>query len=608
MTKRSITFEHLLYFLAFLLAAGLRFLNLGSAGLSELEAGWAMQALRVARGEPLAAAPLAQPAYIFLTGLTFTVLPATDALARFWPALSGSLLVLLPLFFRSALGRTAALICAFGLALDPGLVAGARTAGGPLMAASFALLALGFWRERQTVLAGLLAGLAVLSGPGLFFGLILAGLGLLVFRRSGWSIAHWGTNERPLDLRPALGAAAAVILLLGTYFFQVPQGLAGWFSGLADFLRGLIPPQMDAAPAGQILFTLMAYQPLALLFGLFGAFRILFAPALQPAASFSDAGRPAYLQTALNRRYTGLALVLWAGLALLLALLYPARQPGDLVWVIVPLWTLAALELSDFLPQRKVDWLAAGHAALIFIFLALFWFNLSAIGRAPGAGFDLRAGVMLGTLALVILTTVLIGLGWSWETGLYGFTWGVGVSLLAYLISASWGVSQLRSSQPVELWTQGPGVLQADLLRSTLEEISVWNTGFPDQIEILAPDSSASLQWNLRSFTHARFVANPASGVWSEGGLQTVRQGLNQGPPAVVITLTEDAPELAAGYRGQDFVYWVDRGWEGAAPQNLAGWITFRQAPLSQGSLYLWVRSDLFPDGAGETSRSQEIS
>ena len=54
MTKRSITFEHLLYFLAFLLAAGLRFLNLGSAGLSELEAGWAMQALRVARGDAVA--------------------------------------------------------------------------------------------------------------------------------------------------------------------------------------------------------------------------------------------------------------------------------------------------------------------------------------------------------------------------------------------------------------------------------------------------------------------------------------------------------------------------------------------------------------------------
>src|SRR5690606_24605371 len=136
----------------FLLGAGLRFLSLGSAELSELEAGWAMQALRVARGEPLAAAPLAQPAYIFLTGLTFTVLPATNALARFWPALSGSLLVLLPLFFRKSLGRTAALIFAFGLALDPGLVAGARTAGGPVMAASFALLTLGFWRERQTVL------------------------------------------------------------------------------------------------------------------------------------------------------------------------------------------------------------------------------------------------------------------------------------------------------------------------------------------------------------------------------------------------------------------------------------------------------------------------
>jgi predicted membrane-bound mannosyltransferase len=84
-----------------------------------------------------------QPAYIFLTGSTFAVFGSSDFTARLWPALLGGCLVLLPFFFRRPLGRLAALVCAFGLALDPGLVAVSRQAGGPMLAVSFLLLALG---------------------------------------------------------------------------------------------------------------------------------------------------------------------------------------------------------------------------------------------------------------------------------------------------------------------------------------------------------------------------------------------------------------------------------------------------------------------------------
>ncbi len=49
-------------------------------------------------------------------------------------------------------------------------------------------------------------------------------------------------------------------------------------------------------------------------------------------------------------------LSLWMLVALLLALFYPAHQVGDLAWMLIPLWSLAALELahsSHVLPEER---------------------------------------------------------------------------------------------------------------------------------------------------------------------------------------------------------------------------------------------------------------
>ena len=91
--SQKLTLEIVLYSLAFLLALFLRLLNLGAAPLSDQEAGWALQALQIARPETAAASQGsgAQPAYVILTGLTFIFLGANDFLARFWPALAGAL-------------------------------------------------------------------------------------------------------------------------------------------------------------------------------------------------------------------------------------------------------------------------------------------------------------------------------------------------------------------------------------------------------------------------------------------------------------------------------------------------------------------------------------
>ena len=130
--------EHLLYLLILVIAAALRLINLGLIPLSEYEASWAMQAFDIAQGNEVVFT--GQPAYVIITSFIFNIMGSSTALARLLPALLGSSLVIVPYVFRHHLGRTPALIFALGLALDPGLVAVSRTAGGQMTALGFAFI------------------------------------------------------------------------------------------------------------------------------------------------------------------------------------------------------------------------------------------------------------------------------------------------------------------------------------------------------------------------------------------------------------------------------------------------------------------------------------
>jgi len=80
----------------FLLGLCLRLVGLGSIPFSAGEAQAAWQALQVARDLPVETAVNA--AYQGLTAATFAVMQANAFWARYWPALAGASLALLPLF------------------------------------------------------------------------------------------------------------------------------------------------------------------------------------------------------------------------------------------------------------------------------------------------------------------------------------------------------------------------------------------------------------------------------------------------------------------------------------------------------------------------------
>ncbi len=177
------------------------------------------------------------------------------------------------------------------------------------------------------------------------------------------------------------------------------------------------------------------------------------------------------------------------------------------------------------------------------------------------------------------MTTILIGLGWNWEISRNGLVWGITAICLIYSISVLWSAAFLRPNQPSELWGAPPGTGETDLLLSTIREMSDRQTGLPQFIKIQSTVDNPSLRWALHSFPDTQFTPT------------LPRESM----PAVLITTQDQAePTLTADYRGQDFLWRVWPGWSGALPDDFINWLTFRQAPVVNEQIILWVRSDLF--------------
>jgi hypothetical protein len=565
--------EHSLYALAFILALGVRLFRLGALPLSDEEARWALQALSIARGEPFAMGP--QPLYVVLTGLLFALFSAGNFLARLLPALAGAGLVLLPLFHRGWLGRYASLILAFGLALDPGLLAASRMAGGPLLGLVFGLAALTAWYAQRSVATGVFGGLALLSGASILHGAIALVLAWLLsarlemkFRPGGAMAFEVPSSEEGMQLSIMLYWLAGTVLVVGTLFLRLPQGLGALAGTIPDYLQGWVTA--SGVPSLRLPVALLVYQPLVLIFALVATAR-----AWSPGSA-----RFSYLKL----------LSLWAAFALLLSILYPARQVIDLVWVLVPLWALASVELVRQFSRtqnQNTFYVSAGQAALIFLLLVFAWLMVANLGnpRVLVTPEILQNALVLifGALLMAVLSSALIGLGWSWETARRGVLWGLTTSMVVWMLSGAVGSTQLRRGAEQELWVRSPMIAQADLLLSTLSDLSAWQTGHQFAIDISVTVDAPSLHWTLRDFYSASY-RNALS--------------LESRPSTIIAYLGQESPAVAASYRGQDFAWQTYPLWQGVLPDNLPLWLAFKEAPQQHTQIILWAREDIFPDGS----------
>lgn len=564
MSIRRIDLFQVLSILAFALAFSVRLYQLGMAPLSDFESEPALQALHISRGDHSVLGH--EPGYMLLSAALFYVFNDTNGFARFLPALAGSLLVLVPILLHSLLGRPAALITAFGLALDPGLVTASRLAGGPMVAAGFGLMAIALLYVNRPIWAGVFAGLAIISGPQAFSGALGLGLtaviGYLLVRRGQLEpLREEGKQfESKKGLWNGIVAGGGVILVAATLFFQLPQGLGSVTGIVPAYLEGWLT--RTGVPASRCLTALLIYEPLPLIFGVLGAVR-------------SWRSRLAVSQW----------LSLWSAFAFVITLLYPGRQVMDLVWVLIPLWGLAGLEISRYFSVEEKDRLpAAIQASLILILMALGWINLAGLSQVGGDVqlYRLRLAVVGGTIALGAVTTILVALGWSSSAAKLGLVWGLIAGLGLYMIATMWWSAQLHPNGAQELWYPGSAIDQERLLLTTLGDLSEGKSGFRESIDVVVTTAAPSLQWALRDWPNARFATTTVAG---------------ELPSVIISTSDQPDPSLAVAYRGQDFAWWLYPSWQNSLASVWPTWLVFRKAPEEIGYIILWARSDLFPGG-----------
>jgi len=586
MKAYKLTTEHLLYWLVFLVALALRLFQLGAASLSDVEAGWALQALGLQHAGAVTLG--AQPAYLLLTSQLFSIFGDTNFLARLFPALTGSLLVWLPFFFRrwmrdSSWLHRAGLVMAFGLAIDPGLVSLSRQVGSLMPALVFTLLALACLLHRRMVWTGICAGLALLSGLAFLQGLLILGISWGFSRLAGRASLQTqpdGNNAEPpvepistRSMGTALAALVGTVLVVGTLFLRLPQGLGALAGTIPAYLNTWVAS--SGIPVLRLPASLLVYQPLVLIFVILGAVRAWFGA-----------------QADQHTRQVRVGLSIWVVVAILLPLLYAGRHVGDMAWALIPLWALAAIEISRAWDLAHEDTfsrlVSAGLGLLLFVLAVVGWINLLSIGRYQ-VSVVVYWAIIIGALLLSIIAVLLVAATWSTSAARLGVVGALCIVLGLQLFANTWGMSIVRQNGAQELWPAPAATGQAEQLRLTLTDLSIWSTGLKDQLEIVSLVESSALQWELRHFPNARFETGLAS---------------SASPPVVITLKGVELPSLTEKYRGQDFIWRIYPGWQGVFPPGFINWLAFRQAPLGQEQIILWARADIFPGGNLETSGS----
>lgn len=597
-----LTVERAAYVAVGLLAAALRFFQLGLRPLTEAEAAQALAAFRFSHGAIQAAPAGTIPALFTGNVAAFTLFGAGDTISRWLPALAGLILALLPYGLRGRLGRGGALTASLLLALSPVAVYYSRALDGAILVAACGLaMAAGLVsyfdsrRPASLYLAAAALGLGLCAGPAmltllLIFGLYAACLFALarLNRGGGWSalMDAWSAARNEPGLLTRLGVIlAAGFGLAATTLVLHPAGIGNAADLLAAWIRGFVPEPGGQHPVYLVL-VMLRYELLVLFLGLVAVgwwirlrrgHAFWLPPQAQPRSAFS---------------HTGL-LVFWAASAGILVLATGDRLPASLLLVVVPLALLAGQGLEQtwhwlawHAPWRDLAIITAAALGLV-VFLYLW------VGRATltadsstvsilGLTLYTTTGYLLLVLLAVLLLVALVAVAWYWRGTrlVLASAWLTAVVILALFgFRTMWGASFANTADPRELLNLQPTPLEVRYLVTELETLSETRVNDTHALPVTVETQAGPVvAWYLRDFAKQTTVDSLAN------------QPAPPDTPAVVTLAAQGLP-IGETFRGQSFplrAHWQPWGLNG---RQWLRWFLFAEAhqPAVDREAVLWA-------------------
>ena len=549
------TFETGIYILLIVLALGFRFGMLGATGLADQEATHALQALELSRGTGTIIG--GQPGYVGLTTVLFTVFSGNEFWARFWSAVFGSGLVLVPVLFRKYLGKVPALVLAGLIVIDPAMISLSRTAASSIMGITCFFAGLGFFVNRRPILASLFWGVFLSAGTEIWIGVFAFFVSFFAFK----SVFDLNEEKIQINWKKLVFPGIVFAIVITSQLMIHPNGISGIGTSLAVYFQSW--QVNESIDLGHFLIESILLQLPLILFGL--------------AAAISGLIR--------KDKLTGFLATWWA-LAFITVLLNPSRNTLLLGWATIPLLCLTAILLTKFFSTIRFDskWIGIGQIVFSFFMIATSFFYLMNITNSPEVDPILFRNKLVAVFLPLILLIAITGLftwGWNSPSAKNGLLTTLSVLGVMMLFSNGWKAAGWTSLIQMQLWKTDRTVTGDQILLKELSDLGRWTSGQANGLEIeVSGIKSPSIDWALRNFSHVTHSGQVNQNTTTQ----------------VLITSTDIQFGTAASYRGQKIVWSQTPDILNMKIWSWIKWLVYRQAPLQSQEVLLWARNDLFKE------------
>jgi uncharacterized protein (TIGR03663 family) len=560
-----LTIELALYGVVLCLALALRLGGLQIRIMDVPEADQAWQAWQLAHGVE----PKGGYSPLLLSGqaLLFALFGGSDVIARLWPALFGSAMVLLPYLMRAHLGRVGALAAALGIAISPTLVYSARYGNGVTPMLSCALASSALWlaylrdrRQAYLYAAVVVDALFLLADP--------RAIGVVIAFAVAWAIERYAFKRNLFELGSdrsipwkTLGVVGGLVLVVvATAYPFNPSGIATWGEFTTSWAAHL-RPVVNGQPWYYALGALLLYEPFLLVFGVIGVVDLLV-------------------------RRDRAVLFVWVALGtLVLATLAGGRDVGDVAAVCVFMAVLAGRAIDNLVERwwqerrlaREGLYVLLGLGILIFVALQASFYAFALYRAMP------NANQFLWFLLLAIVAIMgLVGLALAW----YGAeaTWRIGgatvaISLILLAFSATTALNFRHPNDPRELHIRIASDEGTRDALKVLDDVSYHKRGHKLATPVTVEAGLGSVWlWYLRDWEDVRVVEELAAGVDT---------------PLVLASAKEEHPAFGEQYIGQDFVartFWQPGA---LASNDQPSWWLYRKSvepPVAVQKVIVWMQ------------------
>ena len=552
--KKSEKEQHLFvwFLLAFLVGLGLRLWHLESMSFTLAEAQIAQSAWQMAIGK--ATELPGNMSYAGLSALLFTLFEPSFFFARLMPALFGSSLILVPWFWRDRIGKKAALLLAIGLAIDPILLSFSRQIVTPIFVVAGLAWAATALKYKRPVLTGALLALAFLGGYSFWMVALIGLVAYLVLPKNETQSVDLTPFRSKSFLLPFLTSFAISLALISSAFLLNTEGLGGIAAGLVDFVHIFANA-----------YELLVYQPIIIAI----AYSIL--PLIFSFWSLMDDLRA-------KQPIRNLPFLIGWGLSLLLCVLLGRQDLGMLVFAAVFAWLGAATHIASII-DTKPEAREVVFGVMVFQVVILGYLQMVSrrLISVPSNTQDFRfaALAVLAGVLLLVITTILVGMGWSREVSRQAFQKSLLIMLI--VLTLGLGLRSIRSQQESNTLSllAGPILLPNNDVESIVDEID--REGRADKTEITYDlgDLEQQFSWFFRNQDD-----------WKS--TQSVLQA--------DLMLSSSAQDFSAAdtYRGRNVVLFRQIDQQVVKPIDFLKTLLGEPLPMVSQIGVLWVRLNLF--------------